>query len=251
MSDTAIRYDFPPDAPAPRPPRFPDLRGEWRIARDSLRLALATPSLRRAPGGRGEPVMLIPGWQAPQASMAPLRRLLLSKGYEARHWGFGINRGNVEGYVTRLAPQLQRWTRTSGNRVALVGWSLGGVIARELARELPDAVSCVITYGSPVLGGPTYSVVGPAYGEAECERIAMLSRERARTQPITCPIAAVFSRGDTIVSWPACIDRDSPAVLHYEVTSTHLSMGIDPSVWHVVLKTLAAYARRAARPAFR
>ncbi|MEE4276887.1 MAG: alpha/beta hydrolase [Halieaceae bacterium] len=234
-----IIHDQPPAAPAPQPVRFPDLRGEWRIAREAARLALRAPQLLSAPGGDGRSVLLIPGWQAPEASMAPLRRLLKFKGYDARHWGEGINRGNVEAYVDKLAPRVEALAKQAGKPVGLVGWSLGGVIAREIARSVPAAVHTVVTYGSPVVGGPSYTVASRSYSAADRERINAAIAERERRLPIRTPIAAVFSRRDSIVSWPACIDRINPSVTHYEVDATHFSMGLDPSVWRVVLDQLA------------
>jgi pimeloyl-ACP methyl ester carboxylesterase len=236
----AVAYSRPPEAPPPAPVRFPDLRGEWRIGREALRLALSAPALRRHPRGNGEPVVLIPGWQAPEASMAPLRRHLLRQGFDARHWGLGRNLGDVEGYLDVLLPKIAAIADRTGEAVGLVGWSLGGVIAREIARELPDRVRCVATYGSPVVGGPTYTVGAARYGQEECERIETLADRRARENPIAVPVASIFSRLDSIVSWPACIDRISPKVTHYEVRSTHLSMGIDPTVWRIVIETLLA-----------
>jgi pimeloyl-ACP methyl ester carboxylesterase len=235
-----IAYPTPPPAATPQPVRFPDLSGEWRIFREATRLLLSSPQMLRAPRGRGEAVLLIPGWRAPQASMDPLRRLLRRKGYDARHWGEGVNRGDVEQYLGRLVPRTTALAQDSGQRVALVGWSLGGVIAREIARELPDTVSCVITYGSPIIGGPVYTAAASAYSDTQRQTIVRRIDERERERPITRPIAAVFSRIDGIVDWRACIDRLSPRVVHYEVDSTHLSMGIDPTVWRVVLDTLAA-----------
>lgn len=237
MSGFVVHHQ-PPVAPDPGPMRFPDLRGEWRIAREAARLALRSPRFLAAPGGRGEPVLLIPGWQAPEASMGPLRRLLRLKGYDARHWGLGLNRGDVEAYVDSLVPRVRTLAQAADTAIPLVGWSLGGVIAREIAREAPDAVRCVVTYGSPVQGGPIYTAASRAYSADERARIRRVIEERNRDHPIRVPIAAVFSRRDTIVSWPACIDRSNPSVRHYEVDATHFSMGIDPGVWSIVLEEL-------------
>lgn len=233
-------YPTPPTAPDPGVMGFPDLSAEWRLARESVRLALSLPRLVRGPRGRGEPVMLIPGFQAPELSMRPLLRMLRLRNYRAVPWGQGINRGNVERYVDALRPRLTELAEQSGHeKIALVGWSLGGVIARELARELPERVSTVVTYGSPVVGGPLYTAAARAYPAAERERINTLIRERNLEHAIRCPVAAIFTRQDTIVSWPACIDRYSPRVTHFEVNSTHFSMGLDPAVWEIVLKRLA------------
>lgn len=241
---TPIAYTEAPDAAAPQPVPFPDFSGEWRLAREAARLFLRSPQLLRGPRGNGEPVVLVPGWRAPQASMDPLRRLLSLRGYHARHWGEGVNRGDVEAYLDRLIPRVRQLAEERQSPVALVGWSLGGVIAREVARDLPDCVSCVTTYGSPIIGGPVYTAAAGAYSEEQRAHIVLRVAEREREHPIRVPISTIFSRIDGIVDWRACIDRSSPEVVHYEVDSTHLSMGIDPAVWGIVLQTLqASYGR--------
>jgi hypothetical protein len=114
------------------------------------------------------------------------------------------------------------------------------VIARETARTVPHAVSRVITYGTPAIGGPTYTLGAQAFGRAESERIRTMITELDRQNPIPVPITAVFTRRDRVVSWPACIDRTSPDVEHVEVRSTHAGMGLDPDVWQLVASRLAA-----------
>jgi pimeloyl-ACP methyl ester carboxylesterase len=232
-------YAQPPEAPAPARMGFPNLFGEWRIARESLRLSLALPRFALMPGGQGQPVVLVPGFKAPEASMQPLRGLLRAKGYNAVHWGEGTNQGDVEFYLERMKLRLNSLSLEYDSPVAVIGWSLGGVIARELARDCPALVSTVVTYGSPVIGGPVHTAAARAYTEDERERIESLTRERSRETPISTPLAVIFSRRDSIVSWPACIDRSSLQATHYEVTSTHFSMGIDPAVWQIVLERLA------------
>jgi pimeloyl-ACP methyl ester carboxylesterase len=160
-----IVYEDPPEAPLPTSLGFPDLRREWRIAREALHLALATPALALAPRGDGQPVMLTPGWMAPQTSMEALRRFLRRKGYHATHWGLGTNRGAVADYLERLIPAVRARADAEGTPVALVGWSLGGVISREIAREVPDEVSCVVTFGSPVVGGPVYTATANRWSD--------------------------------------------------------------------------------------
>lgn len=234
-----MTYEQPPEAPAPQRMGFPNLALEWRIGRETLRLTLALPRFALVPRGRGQTVVLIPGFRAPEASMQPLRRLLRAKGYNALHWGEGTNKGDVERYVERLKLRLNRLALEHDGPVALVGWSLGGVIAREIARECPELVSTVVTYGSPVVGGPVYTAAARAYSAGERARIEALTLERSRATPIETPLAVIFSRRDTIVSWPACIDRSSRDVTHFEVSSTHFSMGLDPAVWQIVLERLA------------
>jgi len=120
----------------------------------------------------------------------------------------------------------------------LIGWSNGGVFAREIARDRPDLVDQVFTYGTPVVGGPKFTRGATLYSAVELERIVDLVDHR-NTTPITCPITAFYSRHDHIVDWRSCIDHFSPHVEHIEVRSTHAGMSIDPDVWKIVARGLA------------
>jgi pimeloyl-ACP methyl ester carboxylesterase len=238
---TAVTH---PEPPAARTPVAPDsaagLAEEWRTLLQPPRLLARASRLARVPRGDGGPVIDIPGWKSPEAAMAPLRHYLRRQGHDARGWGLGVNTGNPERDVEVFAPQVVALAERSGRPVALVGWSLGGTIARETARTVPHAVSRVITYGTPVIGGPSYTIGARAAGDAENARIRALIDELDRTNPIQVPITAIFTRRDRIVDWPASIDRTSAQVEHVEVRSTHAGMGIDPDVWEIVATRLAA-----------
>ena len=238
---TAQTYPEPPQAPRPvAPTGVEGLAAEWRTLLLPPRLLARAPRLARVPRGDGGPVIDIPGWKSPEAAMAPLRHYLRRQGHDARGWGLGVNTGNPERDVELLAPMVEELAERAGRPVALVGWSLGGTVARETARIAPHAVSRVITYGTPVIGGPSYTIGARAAGEAENARIRALVDELDRTDPIQVPITAIFTRRDRIVDWPASIDRTSADVEHVEVRSTHAGMGIDPDVWEVVAARLAA-----------
>ena len=235
-------------APSPTPPSTADPAGppgRRSLAFETLgalqvpRLALATPRLWRVPRGDGGAVVDIPGWRAPESSMAPLRSYLRRLGYDARTWGLGTNTGDPERDVERMLDGVRDLAGESGRPVRLVGWSLGGVIAREVARKLPEEVERVVTYGTPVIGGPAHTVAATRYEPGEGERIDAIVADLNSTEPIRAPITAIYTRRDGVVSWRACIDRDSPLVEHVEVASTHLGLGIDPDVWEIVARRLA------------
>lgn len=196
--------------------------------------------MARAPRGNGSLVIDIPGWTAPEVSMAPLRAFLRSKGHDAHGWGMGTNRGRPESDALLLAKKVETAALKTGHPVALVGWSLGGVIAREVARAVPHAVGKVVTFGTPVVGGPTYTAGAGSFGAQECQRFSRRIDELDTTRPITTPITAIFTRLDRVVSWSACLDRRSPHVEHVEVSSTHIGMSVDHEVWRVVAERLAA-----------
>lgn len=241
FGSTTLVHDRPPHAPDPiAPTSAAGLAEEWRTVLLPARLLARAPHLARVPRGTGGPVIDIPGWRAPEASVAPLRTYLRRLGHDAHGWGLGVNTGTPEHDTEILAEQVATRYQQTGHKVALVGWSLGGVIARETARSVPHAVSRVITYGTPAIGGPTYTLGARAFGRAESARIREMITELDQQNPIPVPITAIFTRRDRVVSWPACIDRTSPDVEHVEVRSTHAGMGLDPDVWQVVATRLAA-----------
>lgn len=240
LSDRTRRYEAPPDAPPPfSMNRGVGTRVEAGGALEWMRLLFRWSSLRGAPRGSQRPTVLVPGFQSPEVALSPLCWWLRSIGHAAQTWGRGTNRGHVEKDVLGMLPVVQRLAEEAGRPVALVGWSLGGVISRELAREAPDAVDRVVTFGSPVVGGPTYTQAASAYGPELCARAAERSARREQERPLSLPLTVIFTRLDGIVSWPACIDRVSPGARHVEVSSRHISMGIDPDLWRIVAEALA------------
>jgi pimeloyl-ACP methyl ester carboxylesterase len=125
--------------------------------------------------------------------------------------------------------------------VRLIGWSLGGFIAREVARERPAVIERVLTLGSPVVGGPKYTAVGHVYRRRGYDLDAIEAAVAARNRvPITVPVTAIYSRRDAIVSWQACIDEANPHVEHVEIDATHLGLGFNAAVYRIVAERLAA-----------
>ena len=119
----------------------------------------------------------------------------------------------------------------------VVGWSLGGLFARELARAFPEQVQAVVTLGSPFSGDPRQNNVWRLYERIAGHQVDQPPIPRITEKP-PVPHLAIWSRRDGIVAWPACIDRVSPLAEHVEVRSTHVGMGIDPDVWAVVAERL-------------
>lgn len=223
---------------ATRSPSWRKLVAEATSPLEAARLPAAVRRLRSMPRGDGHVVIDIPGWQAPEASGLPLRRYLSWLGYDARGWSFGKNLGDPARDAVRLTESVVDIVAESGRPVSLVGWSLGGVIAREVARQRPDLVRRVITYGTPVVGGPTFTAVAGSYTHEVREHASRVTERLDAQRPIRVPLTVIYSRRDGIVAWPACIDRVSPDAEHVEVRSTHVGMGVDPDVWSVVAERL-------------
>jgi pimeloyl-ACP methyl ester carboxylesterase len=226
-----------PSTRAPGPPGLGLLAWEALSALQAARLALAAPTLRGAPRGDST-VLVLPGFAAEDASTLPLRAFLSRLGHDVKGWGLGRNGGDVEGLLPQVAELALSRAEATGGPVHLVGQSLGGVLARETARDHPDAVEQVITLGTPIVGGPAHTRLGRAY---DAERIATIQAgiEKRNLVPIEVPITAIYSRRDGIVNWRACVDEFSPHATNVEVASSHLGMGIDPQVWRLVAGLLA------------
>jgi pimeloyl-ACP methyl ester carboxylesterase len=238
--DRGIPSDF--DPADLRPPAPWELLREGRVVFERLALLAESSRIRkRATRGSGQPVMVVPGFATDDRWTMRLRSLLTAIGYEVRGWGIGRNDGHVPRLIPRVIEQTGLFFDAAGTRVRLIGWSLGGYLVREAARERPDLVERVITLGAPIVGGPKYTASAPMYVRKgyDLEEIAAMVRERERT-PITVPIQAVFSRADGVVRWQSCIDTfGNPHVEHFEVDSTHLGMVNSPRVFSLVADLLA------------
>lgn len=221
----------------PRAPTLAEtLAREARSGREFFRLPMHAASLRRLPRGAGRPVLLLPGLAATDLSLRALGRFLRRLGHDAHPLGLGRITPDVANTVPMVLERLRRVSR--GDTVALVGQSLGGVLAREAARREPHLVRRIITFGSPVVGGPDFTATRNRYTASEREAIHRRVEERSRL-PIPVPVTAIWSANDGIVSPAASIDLRHGTVENVEVTSSHLGMGFDPDVWRIVARRLA------------
>ena len=222
----------------PAPPSGWATAGEALSGLQAIRLAANTPRLARTRRGTGRPVVLVPGLGASDTSLLPLRRFLRDRGHHARSAGLGRIHGDIGTQAAELLARVQSLGSDRRDSVALVGWSLGGVLSRVVARERPDLVRRIVTFGTPVAGGPAHTAFGRRFSDTELHEIDRVIEER-RGRPIETPITAIWSRRDGVVAPAACIDEHSPNVEHVEVSSTHLGMGIDPDVWAVIADRLS------------
>lgn len=223
--------------------RRPSLLSPWRemlTPIDWLRLARDWRGLTTGEPGQSRTVLLVPGFGASPLSMKLIEQALRRRGHRPFDWGQGRNNGKVQQLLPRLIERCQELAGERGGKVVVLGWSLGGYLAREAARDRPDLVQKVITLGSPVIGGPSYTTVARWYEARgyDLAQIRQLVAERFET-PLDVPTVAVYSKRDGIVSWRACIDNWSPDVRHFEVEATHFSMGSSPDVLGIILEELA------------
>jgi pimeloyl-ACP methyl ester carboxylesterase len=228
-----------------QPPHLSGIIREVRGLLELPRLLIRFPALARQPRGLGQPVLVLPGYGAGDFSTALLQAYLRFLGYHVRGWGRGRTHGEVQHLMPRVLKRLMSLARKSGQEVTLVGWSLGGYLAREAARERPDLVQQVITLGTPVVGGPKYTVVARHFNRRGIDMDAMEAEIELRNQILLrTPITAIYSRADAVVAWRACIDQNGSNVEHVEVRTTHLGFGFSAEVYKIIAQRLAVHSCR-------
>jgi hypothetical protein len=221
----------------------PPLSGLIREARGFLelpRLMLRFHDLARQPRGHGEPVIVLPGYRAGDGSTLILKIYLRLLGYQVRGWGLGRNSGDVPDLFPRVLKRISSFAHRTHQQVRLIGWSLGGYLAREAARERPDLIHRVITLGTPVIGGPRYTVVARRFHRRGVDMATIEAEIELRNKISLCtPVTAIYSRADAVVAWEACIDQNGTAVEHVEVRTTHVGLGFSPEVYKIIAQRLA------------
>ena len=208
------------------------LAAEGRGLLDIPALLAAAPFLAAAPRGDSHPVVVLPGLGADDRSTIAIRSFLDRLGYQVHGWGRGRNIRMPESDLAAIAAQVEGLHAKTHQKVSLIGWSLGGIVAREAARRVPDAVRMVITLGSPfaapgannvrmiwkLLTGQNYS---PTPG-----RVSGLAR------PLPRPSTSIYTRADGVVAWGACLEREGYDRENVEVVTTHIGLGFHaPALW--------------------
>jgi len=209
---------------------------EGRAWLEFAALVPALPLLARAPRGDGHPVLVLPGWLASDRSTWALRRFLRDRGYHVHGWRLGRNLGPDASTVAGLAARLAALRDRHGKKISLVGWSLGGIYARELARRFPGDVRQVITLASP-FRAPAATSVSRFYRARRSEARPEL-RQRLG-DPLPVPSTSLYSRTDGVVAWRSCIQDDGPVAENIEVRTSHCGMGHHPGVLLVIADRLA------------
>jgi pimeloyl-ACP methyl ester carboxylesterase len=257
--------------PQSAPLKSPDSALAWREARALLDVGrMVLPLLLAAGNARAERarhIIVLPGFGAGDRALWPLRRYLRKLGHHAEGWGLGVNRAGIdirhtladispgwsaepithycnEGSVPMLCDRMvarvrERHLAFGGQPITLIGWSLGGVVAREAARDLPGMIEEVITLGTPVQGGPKYTRTA-AFFRGQGMDLDWIERGIARREstPIRARITAIASPTDAVVGHAATRDHHSPDVRHIDVDAAHLGLVFNPTVWALIARAL-------------
>ncbi|HEY8358221.1 MAG TPA: alpha/beta hydrolase [Ramlibacter sp.] len=223
----------------------------FRAALDFFSAKLGQPPRVR---GDGHPVVIYPGLGAGAMNTSQLRGYLRACNFAVNDWGMGVNRGPdgpMQPWVGLLAQRVRELHAQSGRKVSLLGWSLGGIYAREVAKLCPGSVRQVITLATPFRSmgfgnhaGTIFRMLGGDTSQLTPELQAHLSRR----PPV--PVTSIYSRSDGMVSWSGCLETPAADTENVEVDASHLGMPTHAEVLRVVADRLAqpegkwrAYAR--------
>jgi pimeloyl-ACP methyl ester carboxylesterase len=204
-------------------------------------LALA-PLFRLAPRGDGHPVLTLPGFMAGDISTLLMRRYLRALGFRAEGWELGRNVGGFYRMREVLRARVVRLRNETGAKVSLIGWSLGGVFARDLALSLPEAVRSVITLGSPFArelqathARQLYEkVTGEKAAEARPADLAAIAGD------LPVPATSIYTKTDGVVNWRCSLARESAQSENIEILlSSHVGLGGNPAALWAIADRLA------------
>ena len=234
-SDVVIDVDMPEVQPAveaaPADIRAPSAlllalegRAPWEFAASLA----AAPWLRKLPKGDGHRVLVLPGLAANDLTTLPMRTFLKDRGYRALPWQQGLNLGPRDGVLDALRERVRALHGVDGQRVSLLGWSLGGVYARELAKEMPELVRCVITLGSPFAGPPQATNAWWLFERVSGHPEPDAAMQAALRVAPPVPTTSIFSRTDGIVAWQCSLNPPGPLAENVEVHASHIGLGLNP-----------------------
>ena len=225
-----------------QPPSFWLMALELRAFWEFGALLPTWPLLAKAPKGDGHTVMVFPGLSANDASTVPLRQYLQTLNYNTCGWAQGFNFGPRAGVLDEAKDNLSRTFNNTGRKVSLIGWSLGGVYARELAKELPHMVRCVITLGTPFAGSHKSTNAWRVYELTSGRKIERETENYDLPGAPPVPTSSIYSRSDGVVAWQASIQAPSslnPHTENIEVLASHIGLGLNPSAWWAVADRLS------------
>lgn len=188
----------------------------------------------------GERVMVIPGFLATDRTTLGLQRALADAGYRVMGWDNGLNRGVRRDTLDRIAERLERFG--NGRKVIVVGWSLGGVFAREVAKKRPDLVSRVVTLGSPFSGDPRANNAWRIYELVAGHPVDKppIEADLAAKPPV--PTLAIWSRRDGIVA-PACArGGETESDRRVELDCSHMGFGVSGAAYPKIVAAIRDFA---------
>jgi len=212
-----------------------------RAAFDGALLAYAAPMLPALPRGDGHPVLILPRLHGTDISVTALHMVLRGLGYRTYGWRLGRNIGPTSKAVHGMRTRLDYLTNRYEQPVSIIGWSLGGIYARRLARRTPEAVRQVITMASPIrLERHDQSRANQLFHLYAHEHVEPLDVPLERGEgPLPVPATSIYSPLDGIVAWRTCLDEPSERAENIAVLASHMGIARHPAALWAVADRLA------------
>lgn len=188
---------------------------------------------------QGPPLMVVPGFLATDRTTLGLQRALAGAGYRVAGWGLGFNRGASPDILERVAARIEQHGR--GRPVVLVGWSLGGIIAREAAKFRPDLVDKVVTMGTPFSGDPHWTNAWRLYELVAGHKVDSPPIETRLAEKPPVPTLAIWSKRDGVIA-PACArGREGESDRQVELDCGHMDFGVSGRVFPRIVEAIADF----------
>ena len=210
-------------------------RAPWEYAA----MLAAMPWLRSLPKGDGHPILVFPGLGAADFTTWPLRHFLEGRGYKTYPWHQGFNLGPREGVLDGCIEQAKSIRQEHGRSISLIGWSLGGIYAREVAKAMPEHTRCVITLGTPFTGNPRATNAWRFYELVSGHSVQDPKIIEQVRKPPPVPTTSIYSRTDGIVAWRCSVNETGPAAENIGVHASHVGMGMNPIALYAIADRLA------------
>ncbi len=225
-----------------KPPSLLLTLTEWRAIFELNSFLALRLLMKKFPKGDGHPVLVLPGFMASDASTRPMRGVLKDLGYSTYGWKLGRNLKLNKQREEEMSALITDIYEKEGRGISIVGWSLGGLFAREIAKFHPDMIRSVISLGSPIVAGHGYSAPGvravfdAINGPPEGEYVERFAKS-GEAPPV--PTTSIYSKSDGIVAWEGSIQDAAPLTENIEVPASHFGLGVNPLVIYAIADRLA------------
>lgn len=233
----------PAHAHSAKPPHPLLTLGEGRAIFELGSFYALRPLLGTLPRGDGHPVLVLPGFMAGDTSTRPMRGLLNSLGYEAHGWGMGRNMRIDNVREAMMHDLVKRISEDAGRKLSIVGWSLGGVFAREIAKAMPERVRQVISLGSPISNDRNHSNARGLFEYLNGKNPEPIRegrfRDLGKAPPV--PTTSILTKSDGIVAWRGSVQQPGQHAQteNIEIYASHIGLGVNPLAMVVIADRLA------------
>lgn len=208
-------------------PKHAGLFLEGRVFIEFKNYFKCLPELENNYLGNGDTVLVFPGFLVGDIGTLLMRNFLNDIGFNAKPWKLGINRGPTRKVLVGVRDRIKELTDIAGEKISMVGWSLGGIYAREEAKENPDHIKLIITLGTPFAKGLNTQTVGGYFKNAGIDGLNSLTSKKINQLHVSPPqpYTSIYSKRDKVINWTTCVDNNyKDRKESIEVDSSHFGL---------------------------